>query len=158
MPLKVKTTPRETGNRLMKVRKEFKLHKREMASRLMVSHSTYHRYETDRALPGIEVFTKLFVDFGVSLNYLLFGKGPVYWKDIPSSKELSTKNSTNGTVKGNQTGQELAPEIKELIEYLEKEPVLRYDILGTYHRYKEQKEKTSNLPGGAGKKQEDDPQ
>ena len=62
------------AKRLRGVRTSYRLTQEKMAERLDVSYSTYQRMESGRNNITITHLEKLYKEFGVSSDYILFGK------------------------------------------------------------------------------------
>jgi transcriptional regulator with XRE-family HTH domain len=54
-----------------------------MARELGVEQSTVHRWETDRAFPGMERLEQLAGLFGCTRAYLVLGEGDSPWPEAP---------------------------------------------------------------------------
>ena len=86
-----------------------------MAEHMGVVRSTYVRNEGARTYPGTPAYHKLCNKLGISLDWLIGGKGEMF----------------SGKPEG-----ELAAEFASLAADAEKVPLLRYDLLSFYHRFK----------------------
>lgn len=120
---------RGLGLRLQELRKELNLSRRKMAARLGVSAIAYYRNESDTTMPGMVSLHRLHEDFGVSMDWLLFNHGEKFLKEQkPAGEEKARGYSQAG------------PEIEQLLECMEQDPLLRHEILTHFYKYKNQKE------------------
>lgn len=119
------------GKRLQKLRKQHNYSLDEMAARLGIKMNSYYKNESDTTLPGAISLEKLYKDFGLSINWLLFNHGPMFLKDIPEKQEA---DKTTGS-------EEPSAEIKELLEHMGRNPLLRHKILIYFHENKHTGEK-----------------
>jgi len=109
------------GARLRKLREKHGYSLDDMAARLGLKGNSYYKNESDATLPGVPTLHKLYTDFGLSMNWLLFGHGPMLLGDIPEREE-----------------QEPAQEIKELLACMTRDPLLRHKILMSFYEHKDQ--------------------
>ena len=79
------------GIRFKKIRKHFNFSQEEFATKLGITKQAISNIENSKSAPSIHVLSKLALDFSVSLNYLVTGKGEVYFSDEYSS--ISIKKS-----------------------------------------------------------------
>ena len=85
----------------------------------------------------------------VSLDWLIFSKGPMYFNEKERAaeievlkKQLSLKTESEKAVPPDSEKEkkvawpDLKPGIKELVEHMEAIPLLYYEILGQFQRFK----------------------
>jgi transcriptional regulator with XRE-family HTH domain len=65
----------EIGQRVIAVRKQMRLHQKEMAADLNISASYLCEIESGRAKPNIELLIKMVSLYNINLNYLVMGTG-----------------------------------------------------------------------------------
>ena len=59
------------GNKIKNLRKQLKLTQIEMADKLLMNQSSYSRYESGRANPGIHIIQRVSNTFKVSMEWLM---------------------------------------------------------------------------------------
>ena len=114
----------DAGQRLEIMRKSYGHSRQEMASRIGISRANLYRNEIGFAFPRLDTLIRLHDDFDISMDWLLFNAGSMHSKE--SQAALDVVKQSNG-----QT-----PEVKELITAIENDPVLRYELLASYYKYK----------------------
>ncbi len=149
--------------RIIKVRKDAHLTRIQMSQRLKVTESTYYKYEQGKLYPAGETLICFANFFGLSLHWIYFGQAPMYRKDLADRREMETRikeaeeenialREQMAREKEDQRRKEeedkrrmsetlpvTKPEIRDLVRDMEKIPILFYDIMLQYHRFKEQK-------------------
>ena len=78
---KGKKTTKEIALRLQEVRKQTALSSAEMALRLGVSTGCYAKNEGGLHIPNLDSLRRLTMDFDISMDWFLFGKGPRLYKE-----------------------------------------------------------------------------
>lgn len=68
------------------------------------------------------------------MDWLFFNKGPVHFRE----KEANENEPAGLNL------EKLSPYVRELIEYMEKDPLLQHEILVQFFKYKEKKENPNN--------------
>lgn len=119
----------EIGGRLMMLRAQFKFSAIDMARRLGLSRSGYYKQERGNTLPRLEILNALHREYDISMDWLLFNRGPMYFRE---KVELEGEAGS--------TPDKLSPHVRELIEYMEKDPLLEHEVLVQFFKYKERKE------------------
>jgi transcriptional regulator with XRE-family HTH domain len=67
------------GSRLTELRKELKLHQRQMAQKMGISERVYRRYEIGEQVPGSDKLTALLEDLkDLNSEWLLMGSGKMF--------------------------------------------------------------------------------
>ena len=124
---------KEMSYKLRKIRLSLRYSPGEMADSLGVFKSSYSRYEKgETPIKALTLF-KLGEDRDISLDWMVRGKGPMYYKQ----KEIEEKEK-EVKVEPQPTLDSLQDDIRELIEYIEKVPVLRYEILLFLQKFKKE--------------------
>lgn len=113
------------GDKLEKVRKTNKITVTNMAAALNINRITYVRNSIGRATPNIYTVYNLGKRFEISLDWFLLDEEPMY----RSEKKAEA-------VPPPQTPP-LLPDIRELLDHMDKIPVLRHEILAQFYRFKE---------------------
>ena len=119
------------GSRLHKLRLHLQCSRTKMADKLGLHPNTINRYERDDCIPGAAPLSLLQKEFDVSMDWLLFAKGSMFLRE----KEQAVKAGTASAA------EQLRPEIKEMADYMEQDPVLLYEMMLFFHKYKNKKEK-----------------
>ncbi len=122
-----KTIMREIGYKLKKLRESLRYRIFEMADYLGNERTSYTRYELGQTPPKLMTLYKVAEKFDISLDWLIRNKGPMYFKQK----------------QGNQTEPPPTPadappdDIKELLDHMQDIPLLRYEVLTMFHKFKE---------------------
>lgn len=111
------------GLRFKHLREELKVPRDRMAGQLGTSLSNYYKYEYGEVFPGLNVLTSLAVNLNVSLDWLIANKGPMFYDEKTKLQE----NAAFERVKG---------EVGEILAHMQQIPLLRYEILSFYHKFK----------------------
>jgi len=117
------------GDRLKKLREHLKYSREEMSAHFSLTKSGYDRNERGETFPSGDMLIRLAKNFGVSMDWLLFDRGPMYYPEEQKSRETL------------QALQDAIPEVKELLEYMGRDPLLRYEMLIHFYKYKKEQEK-----------------
>ncbi|HLP59315.1 MAG TPA: helix-turn-helix transcriptional regulator [Candidatus Deferrimicrobium sp.] len=130
----------EVAQRLALIRREHQFTRREMALKLELTPATYYKNETGFFLPGLDTLHKLHTDFDISLDWFLFGSQPMHNKEKQPiiAPETTTKSL-----------EKKAPNVMELLNDMDQDPMLLYEIMLYYCKYKKNQEtpdKKSNVP------------
>ena len=104
------------GKRIRHIRQEKDLMQKEVATALGVSHSTLSRIENGELLPTTTQLMKLQEKYGVSVDWILFGKGPILPLTAPA---------------------QLTDELTMLFEEMTGDRSLRHFILSCFYQYLE---------------------
>lgn len=118
----------DTGQRLKKIRNQFELSQKEMATHAGITIKSYYKNENNETLPSFKTMHRLQKDFNVSMDWLIFNKGPMLFKE--KQEEIKT-----ATVE--PTVEEISPELKDMLNHMEQDPRLRHELLAYYYTYKE---------------------
>ncbi|MCU0286834.1 MAG: helix-turn-helix domain-containing protein [Acidobacteria bacterium] len=122
---------KEVGLKIEKIRKLNHISVTNMAQSLYVNRVTYVRNESGLAIPNFFTLYHLGSDFNVSLDWLLLDEGPMMRTQKSAKQE--EKPAVDPLTVHPVTG-----EIKELLVHMDKIPLLRYEILAQFHRFKEE--------------------
>ncbi len=119
--------------RVRKLRQALYYSASQMGECFRASSSTYHRYELGEMFPGFTSLHAVANTTGVSLDWLVCGKGQMYFN----------KDSKGNNLESGKTGTslELSPdsaeyEINELLEHIKQIPLLRHEILACFYKFK----------------------
>lgn len=117
---------KEMGNKLRQIRQNLKETRSQMADRLGIWRSTYIRNENGETPISYKTMISLVNRFGVSLDWMVLNKGPMYFKE----KDVKNEPPTNPL-------DSLNPDFKELIEHMERIPMLKHEMLLSFCKFKE---------------------
>lgn len=147
----------DAGERLVQFRKKFAYNRTQMATHLGLRRNAYYKNETGLSLPGLGTLYRLAMEHHLSMDWFFFGKGPMYYDEKEKDKEivelktqleqmqkkiLELEQENKLACEGEDQKEkkavqvEIKPEIKELIENMEEVPLLYYEILTHYQRFK----------------------
>jgi transcriptional regulator with XRE-family HTH domain len=129
-----------SGNRLKEIRKTLDLSTIEMARKLGIIRTAYYKNESGETLPGLTSLLRMKKDLDISMDWFLFGIGPMFYMDKESGMQTAADNKNEILSLVN-----LMPDVKELWNQMAQDPLLRHELMVYYYKYKENKEnKTSN--------------
>jgi transcriptional regulator with XRE-family HTH domain len=131
------------AERMKIVRRQLGFSSSEMARRLGVSVTAYYKNEGNVTEPSDQSLKRMAEEFDISLDWFLLNRGPMYFKkerervkaleqDLQKVQE-ELKAMEEGTA--DAAGIRNRPEIKELLEHMEREPLLYHEILAHLHRF-----------------------
>jgi transcriptional regulator with XRE-family HTH domain len=126
------------GDRLAQLRHSLEMSRNKMASTIDIHRVTFQRNEEGRALPEISTLFKLSETYDVSMDWLLFNKGPMVYKEKAAETQQADQEHDCMDI--------LPKDYRELLEYMDKLPILRYEILLHFRKYLQD---NSELPGHA---------
>ena len=118
--------------RLRKMREGLKLDGVQLARRLGVSASAYLRNEGGINLPTIETLSSIQEEFGISLDWLITGKGPMYFKD----KETAQREAE--IIEEDEKFLSM-PDYRQFWERFKHDPLLRHEVLANFYKYMDQR-------------------
>lgn len=121
----------DVGKKLSLVRKERDLTRSEMAERLGLNKTSYYKNEVGYSLPGLDTMYRLHMDFDISIDWLLFDSPPMHNKEKQPAAELRE----NG-----QVLEEMQPDVKNLLDAMEQDHILLYEVMLYFYKYKQNQE------------------
>ncbi|MDQ1354718.1 MAG: cro/C1-type protein [Acidobacteriota bacterium] len=122
-----KSLLRDIGRRLRSARAALNYSRGEMGAQFGISMTGYTKNENGLTVPGIGALYKLGTRFNISLDWLICGKGTMISKNQDTlAEKLGVKEPL------------LLEDVKELLQHMERIPRLRYEILGQFHKFKEE--------------------
>ena len=124
-----KSLLREIAERLRKIRKPLGYSQKEMGEFLNAERSSYTRYESAETFPKMMTLYKLGNKLDISMDWLIINKGPMYYKE----KEV---NEEKAAAEPPTPGKTLPDDVGELVEIMDKVPVLRYKVLLYFYELK----------------------
>lgn len=119
------------GDKMEKVRKNNNISVTNMAAALNINRITYVRNSIGRAIPNIYTLYNLGKRFGISLDWFLLDEEPMLRSEKIVEKEVEAVPLQPQTPP-------LLPDIKELLDHMDKIPLLRHEILAQFYRFKEE--------------------
>ncbi|MCX6579465.1 MAG: helix-turn-helix transcriptional regulator [Candidatus Aminicenantes bacterium] len=117
----------EIGRRLRSARAALNYSRTEMGAQFGISMTGYTKNENGATAPRIGALYKLGTRFNISLDWLICGKGAMI------SKGQGTLAEKLGV-----TESLILDDVKDLLRHMERIPRLRYEILGQFHKFKEE--------------------
>lgn len=132
------------GRRLNRIRQQLKCSPVEMAARLGIGLNGYYKNEHEETIPSPKTLYQLQKEYGISMDWFLFGKGPERFKDKPV-EETSRKEAETETNKS-AAKEKVHPEIKDLLDHMEQDSLLRHEIMVYFYKYKEKKTNPAPTP------------
>ena len=126
----------ETGTRLRKLREALGCTREEMAESVGYTESGYAKNELGVHFPGIFSLSRLSKKFDVSMDWLLFGKGPMYYKSKETEKKVVPRKEEDSLMADLE---KVMPDVRELLGHMKQDPKLRHEVLLNFYKYKENK-------------------
>jgi transcriptional regulator with XRE-family HTH domain len=153
--INIKRNHQDSGNKLKKLRKLLNLSRKEMAARLGLTRSGYTRNENGDTFPGKSTLRRLSKDFDISMDWLFFDRGPMYFQEkLPEEKEPPVKEQEEPPREEEEKRtpriEEVMPDVRELLDHMEQDPLLRYEMLLTFYKYKKETQKPVESPAAGG--------
>ena len=123
MPKASKEFMQNLGRRLRTIRRQLNYNQQQMASALGLKRSGYFKNEEGDTFPGVSTLFRLQKDHDISMDWLIFNKGPMVFKmKQQEGKPLAFE--------------ERSAEVKELLDAMEQDPQLKHEILAYFYKYK----------------------
>ncbi len=113
----------EVAVRFRRISESLRRTQTQMAAHLGIVRPSYTRYETGKMFPGLSILHRLAKEFDISLDWLIADKGPMFYKDKMSAEEKTAREN-------------MAAEVKELLEHMECIPLLHYKVMTFLHQFK----------------------
>jgi transcriptional regulator with XRE-family HTH domain len=115
---------KEFGLRLKEVRKHLKILQKDFAHRIGMKNSYLSGIENGKFKPGFDFFYKITREFRINPYYLLHNELPMFLDQLsPHRCEEKDFGEANKRV-------------HELISYIESSPMVKFDMLGYFSRYR----------------------
>ena len=141
-----------TGGRLKKIREHLGISREDMARRLGLSWPAYYKNEAGISFPRAAVLKRLEKEYDISMDWLMFGKGTMYYKkeqervaslekELESiKKELENEREAAAVKEREYTskaaGISITPELKALLDYMARVPLLHHELMAHFERFK----------------------
>ncbi|HLP59945.1 MAG TPA: helix-turn-helix domain-containing protein [Candidatus Deferrimicrobium sp.] len=127
---------KEIGYKLKKLRGNLGFSGPYMASRLGIARSSFLRNENGHTCPDILTLSTLGNVLDVSLDWLVCDKGPMYYREKVNEPGNNAKEILNS----------VPEDMRELIDYMQRIPLLRYKMLASFHEFKAQYKEMVSQP------------
>lgn len=133
----------EIGSRLQNLRELLNFSREEMAAQCGVTMSGYGKNERGDTFPGIETLRRLSNNLDISMDWLIFNKGPMYYKkkhqEMEKPLDVEKEPEEKKQPEKKTTGlDEVMTDVRELLEYMAQDPLLRYEVLVYFYKYKKE--------------------
>ena len=151
---------KEVAAKLKKIREQMGCDQKQMAARLGVTLSAYYKNEYGQYLPSLSSLSRLVEDYKISVDWLFFNKGSMYYeekgkkereleetvKKLTSELEQERRNLAEKSRAWDQERQlqqeknafiETRPELKELLEDMERNPIFYHELMIYFQKYKQ---------------------
>ena len=116
---------KEIGDRMRKIRKTLGFTQEKMVEFFDIGRANYSRIEKGEVWPGANILHTLRTKFNISLDWLITNAGKMF------IREREKKGDDEKVNFGEYTN-----EIKELLTYIEKVPMVKHAILSFFLEYK----------------------
>jgi transcriptional regulator with XRE-family HTH domain len=171
------------GQRLLKLRQHLRHSRPEMAARLKITVNAYGKNETGVNFPDLDSLHCLSVDFGVSMDWLLFGNEPMFIRERQKAVEMEKNAADMGkqfndlkvemehlreqmSEKDNEllrlkdiaetvSNLTLEPDMQELVDRMKQDPLLRHKILTDFYRFVKENDVGEDKKKASSKMKED---
>ncbi len=138
------------ASRMRTIRSEKKLPVLEMASQLGISPNDYRKYERAVYSPPIHIQVLLAQKFNISLDWLILNKGPMYSDQIETAlqendRRKQEEQQTREPAVPSDAMIVTSPEIKDLIRFMEDNPLHKFQMLTHFYHYKQEGQKAGEI-------------
>lgn len=149
---------RQIAAKLKNLREQWGYDRKEMAAYFGISSAGYSKNENGQSFPGIKTQFLLSQDHDISIDWFMFDKGPMHFKEKEKmnvlekkaaeleenvrqlqleNKNLEQRNKVlEKDLAEKNAALEITPEVKELIEHMKKIPLLYHDVLAGFQKFK----------------------
>ena len=138
------------GANLKKLRGDLDYSAAEMASQLGIGRTAYYKNENGDTFPGYPSLRCLSEDYGISMDWLIFNKGPMYYIDKDAETEEGYEE--NDPV----VEMKKKPEMMELVEHMSRIPLLYYEVLHLFQKFRIENKELLKNSMAIGLKQEEE--
>ncbi|NIM17322.1 MAG: helix-turn-helix domain-containing protein [Candidatus Aminicenantes bacterium] len=126
---------KEIGRRLRGLRKQLNYSLEEMAGKLGRSKSGYFKNENGITLPSLATMHHLQADLDISMDWLIFNKGPIHYQDKQPEPQRVEEDE-----KKTKDLENISADVWELLAYMERDRLLAHEVFVYFYKYKERKE------------------
>lgn len=117
---------KEIGMRMRNLRKALGYTQEQMVSYFDIGRANYSRIEKGEIFPGAAILSALKIEFDVSLDWLIANEGRMFHQREGKRGEIEEKMDF-----GPYSG-----EVRELLVYMNKVPMIKHAVLGFFLEYK----------------------
>lgn len=114
------------GDKLEKVRKTNNISVTHMARALNINRITYVRNINGLVIPNFFTLYNLGNQFGISMDWFLLDEEPMYRSEKKAEAVPPPQTPS------------LLPDIQELLDHMDKIPLLRHELLAQFYRFKDE--------------------
>jgi transcriptional regulator with XRE-family HTH domain len=165
MEMNKKELLRQTALKLKKLREQWGYGLKGMAAYLGISREGYSKNENGETFPGTKTLFRLSKDHDISMDWLMFDKGPMHFKEKEKMAVLESKaaeleqelkkerdnvrrlerekesvehknKELEKELAKKNPAMEISPEMKELLEHMQKIPLLYHEVLAGFQEFK----------------------
>jgi transcriptional regulator with XRE-family HTH domain len=131
-------------SRIIELHRSLNYSTKKMGECLRASSTSYLRYEQGKTLPGFSSLYSIAEKLGISLDWLVCGKGPVYYKEKEKTDQaeerVEEKAAEREEIKKDIL-QRLLPgfsqeDINDFLELMSRIPLLRHEVLVFFYKFK----------------------
>jgi transcriptional regulator with XRE-family HTH domain len=116
---------KEIGDRMRKIRKALGYTQEKMVEFFDIGRANYSRIEKGEVWPGANILYTLRTKFDISLDWLITNSGKMFVREREKKGDGEKVNFG-----------EYSKEVKELLRYIEKIPMVKHAILSYFLEYK----------------------
>jgi len=116
------------SKRVTALRQSLHLSRRKMAVFFRATEVTYRRYEQGFILPSFMSLVAAGEELGISLDWLVYGRGEMYYRDIA---ERVAKQVVHEAA---------SPEVLNLMDHIKRVPLVRNELLSHFYKIKTEHE------------------
>jgi len=115
----------EVGSRLKEIRQRLKMTQAQWGEKLGISGSAVAKHENGITFPTVKMLNILSSQYNVSMDYLLCGRGTLFYEDKDNSNSNRLKNMVEGDI-----------ELEELFSLVCSKSWVRHAVLSFFQRFK----------------------
>lgn len=157
MKINKKMVIKDAGKRLEEFRKGLEYSRPQMAAYLGLKLNAYYKNETGIAFPSLDTLYQLTTKNNLSMDWFFFNRGPMHYDEkektgeieelkkqlaqeqkklLELEEEKQVMQAAEKQKEKEAAQADIKPELKELIKEMETVPLLYYEILAHYQRFK----------------------
>lgn len=166
MGIHTKTLLQQSALKMRKLREQLNYTRKEMASYVGISPGAYWKNEAGETFPGLGTLSRMSKDHDLSMDWFIFDRGPMYYKEKEKAEELAKAleekqvelakekeerrqerekhraeleqvgPKVERRPAGNAAGLEIKPGLRDLFEHMERIPLLYHEIMAQFQRFK----------------------
>ena len=135
------------------IRNEKKLRTLEMATQFGITPNVYRKYERAVFFPPLHLLVFLAQKFGISMNWFILNEGPMYMADIETALQEKEQRKTLEIKEKIPREHNVppdamivtSPEIKDLLRFMEENPLYKFQLLTHFYQYKQEGQKAGEI-------------